>query len=195
MDHRLLIRVTAPAVLIGLILFGACVAGAVYIKRLQNNLTNVLNENVASLESAEKLEMNVRQLRFHNLLYLIRPSSDQLALIEKDQRAFETALANARETASTDEEKACIRSIDSGYEKYQRELANYRAKPAGQKPPESELVSAAHAIPSEIKDQCEELLKLNHAAMYATAQESQQVTWQANVRSAASFSVTALPAT
>src|SRR5579871_5613174 len=181
MDHRLLIRVTAPAVLIGLILFGACVAGAVYIKRLQTNLTNVLNQNVTSLESAENLEMNVRQLRFHNLVYLIQPSAVQLTAIEKDQQKFEAALAKAREAASTQEEKTCVGRIDSGYAKYQQELAELRANPARTKPPDSELVSAAHPIPSEIKDQCEELLNLNHLAMRATADESQRVTSQANL--------------
>ncbi len=42
MNHRLLIRVTAPAVLVGLLLFGACLASIRYIERLQKNLAEIL---------------------------------------------------------------------------------------------------------------------------------------------------------
>jgi two-component system sensor histidine kinase HydH len=181
MDHKLLIRVTAPAVLIGLILFGACVAGAIYIKRLQKNLANVVTQNVASLQAAQELEISIRQLRFHNLLYLIKPAPDRLERIEQDQQLILAALAEARAASVTDEEQACIREIDSGCAQYQMELASLRANPEPRMTPtEAELVNAAHPIHG-LTDQCEQLLRLNQRAMVQTSEESQRVAWQANL--------------
>ena len=69
-NPKILIRVTAPAVVIGL-LFRACLVGVFYVTRLQANMSDILSRNVASLQAAQELEIRVRQLRFHNLLYLI----------------------------------------------------------------------------------------------------------------------------
>jgi hypothetical protein len=81
MRSRLLLRVTAPAVAIGLVLFAACLASICYIHRLQTSLAEALDENVASLRAAQELEIRVRQLRFHNLLYLTDPRPDRLSAI------------------------------------------------------------------------------------------------------------------
>ena len=48
MDRNIVIRVTAPAVLIGLLLLAACVASAGYINHLHSSLTRVLEKNVTS---------------------------------------------------------------------------------------------------------------------------------------------------
>jgi hypothetical protein len=62
MNPNLLLRITAPAVLIGLALLGACLAGAWYIQRLQSNVTSLLTQNVRSLQAAQELEKRVREL-------------------------------------------------------------------------------------------------------------------------------------
>src|SRR5258708_7617383 len=69
MSRRILIQVTAPAVLIGLILLGASLASVWSINRLQRNLAGILTGNVASLEAAQELEIKLRQLRFHSFVY------------------------------------------------------------------------------------------------------------------------------
>ena len=78
MDRVLLIRVTAPAVAIGLLLLGTCAAGVAYINRLQSNLTKILSQNVASLQAAQELQIRVRQLRYHNVLYFLDPTPGRL---------------------------------------------------------------------------------------------------------------------
>src|SRR5437773_11582821 len=98
MKHKLLIRVTAPAVAISLLLLGACLAGAWYINRLQTKLAGVLSENVISLQAAQELEIRVRQLRFHGLRYLFEPARARLGPIEADQQQFEDALDVVRRT-------------------------------------------------------------------------------------------------
>src|ERR1700693_2666320 len=105
MNPKLLMRVTAPALGIRLTLCGACAAGAWYINHLQTNLAGILSRNVRSLQAAQELEIRVRQLRHHTLLYLIDPVPDLLTSIATDQDNIEQDLKDARETAATDAEK------------------------------------------------------------------------------------------
>jgi CHASE3 domain sensor protein len=104
MYPKLLIRVTAPALVIGLILLGACLAGAWYINRLQTSMAGIISQNVRSLQAAQELEICVRQLRHHTLLYLMDPDPELLRSVAADQQHFEDTLDIARETAATDEE-------------------------------------------------------------------------------------------
>src|SRR5689334_16953559 len=110
MNPKLLLRVTAPALVIGLTLFGACVAGAWYINHLQR-----------SLQAAHDLETRVRQLRHHTLLYLLDPEPELLEEIAADQEHFEDALSVARQTAITDKQTACVDQIEAEYQQYKRE--------------------------------------------------------------------------
>lgn len=84
-NPKILVRVTAPTVVIGVLLFAACLVSVGYISYLQNNLTDILSRNVASLQAAQELEIRVRQLRHHNLLYLMAPKTTDLDTIRTDQ--------------------------------------------------------------------------------------------------------------
>jgi len=108
MNPKILLRVTAPAVLIGLLLFAACLVSIFYVTQLQANMTDILSRNVASLQAAQELEIRVRQLRFHNLLYLMQPDPAELDAIETDQRRFEEALETTRQASHTAEEKKWV---------------------------------------------------------------------------------------
>ena len=88
MNPKILLRVTAPAVVIGLLLFAACLVSVFYVTRLQANMTDILSRNVASLQAAQELEIRVRQLRFHNLLYLMEPDPAELQSIEIGSTPF-----------------------------------------------------------------------------------------------------------
>src|SRR5438477_577490 len=121
MNRKSLIRFTIPSLIIGLSFFAACLISIRYIHRLQTNLADVLNDNVKSLQAAQELEIRVRQLRFHNLLYLLDPKPERMVPIEGDQAAFEEFLEIARLASHTAEEKAQIRAIEEGYQDYNQE--------------------------------------------------------------------------
>jgi signal transduction histidine kinase len=55
MDRRLLVQVSAPALAIGLLLFGACLTSAWYIHRQHTDLARVLSEHTASRAAPEGL--------------------------------------------------------------------------------------------------------------------------------------------
>src|SRR5947209_5185079 len=99
MNRRILIQVSAPSILVGLLLLGTCLAGVWYISGLERDLSRVLSENVDSLQAAQELEIRVRQLRFHCFLYLIDPRPERLAPIDQDHQSFESALQTAQRAA------------------------------------------------------------------------------------------------
>jgi two-component system, NtrC family, sensor histidine kinase HydH len=181
MNRRILIQVTAPAVVIGLLLFGACLASAWYINRLQVNLNQVLSGNVRSLEAAQELEIRVRQLRFHSYRYLLKPQPNLRKDIDDDHRRLKEALATARETANSPEERSCVRRIEEGYRKYHDEINQLLADLAAQgQPVDLEKLLEAHPI-IYVVEPCQELLRLNHQAMLETNQESERVGSQARL--------------
>jgi two-component system sensor histidine kinase HydH len=174
-NHRLLLRVTAPAVAVGLLLLATCLAGVVYINRLNRNLAAVLKDNVTSIQAALDLEIRVRQLRFHNTEYLIEPTPNWLGKIEEDEQRFEAALATARAAATTAGEQDCVRTIEAEYGLYRQDQAELRAEAKrGQPPRDLPQRAAKHSI-QKVVDPCVELSKINQSKMENAADESQRL--------------------
>src|SRR5260370_41787121 len=123
MNRRILLQLTAPTVLIGTVLFGACLASVWSINRLQANLATILSENVTSLEAAQELEIQLRQLRFHSFLHVIDPNEERRQLVESDHAGFENAMETVRRLADKPKEQALVQQIQAGYQLYRAELA------------------------------------------------------------------------
>src|SRR2546421_10806128 len=111
MNRRILIQLTAPTVLIGAVLFGACMTSVWLINHLQANLAQILQENVASLEAAQELEIQLRQLRFHSFLLIIDPNPQRREFVEKDHARFELAMEKVRHAARKPHEKELVQEI------------------------------------------------------------------------------------
>ena len=174
MNPKLWLRFTAPSVLIGLALFGACLAGAWYIHRLQTNLAGLLTQTVRSLQAAQELEIRVRQLRFHMVVYLSEPREERLKPVELDQQHFEEALAVARQTAATPEQQACVGAIEEQYKRYHDEQAELRSRVAAGKEP-GPLTELVNPQPLHLViEPSQELLRLNLERMDQVAEESRQ---------------------
>jgi signal transduction histidine kinase len=188
MNRKILIRVTAPAVLIGLFLLAACVVGARYINQLQANLTTVLGQRVKSLKAAQELEISVRQLRFRSLLYLAHQTpprvetaaktQERLRSIETAQQDFQESLEIVRVTAAgSDEETAVVEAIQTGYDEYRDEMDKLRV--AIQQPGAAVLdLVESHPI-NQIVNPCQKLLDLNQQKMDDTKAESERVSARA----------------
>jgi two-component system, NtrC family, sensor histidine kinase HydH len=178
MSNRILIQVAAPTVFIGLLLCGACLLSAWYVNRLQTNLASILSENVASLQAAKQLEINVRRLRFHCLLYLNDRNPALLAKINEDHERFEKFLEVAKETANTPREAACVRNMKEGFKSYLDEFDHLRkeAKDGGPPPRFPDADPLRHVL-----DPCDEYFDINERAMEETAEESTRVAEQLRV--------------
>src|SRR5947209_746240 len=185
MNHRLLIRVTAPAVAIGLLLFASCLASIRYINRLQANL-DILAENVTSLQAAQELEIRVRQMRFHTMLYLLDPEPRRLDPIKADQEHFEEALTMAHQASTTDEEREAVRAIEARYRDYRTELAHLRKAAAEGRPAKPRAAKEfPHLIDkhpvAQVVAPCQELLRVNKEKMEQTADECQRVSHEGHL--------------
>ena len=181
MNPKILVRVTAPAVMIGVLLLVVCLVSVGYISRLQTNLTNILSQNVASLQAAQELEIRVRQLRHHNLLFLMAPKpDDDLKTIRTDEQRFQEALEVARQASNTDKERDCVQDIDDGYKQYKKDLALQRADATPNRTPaELRLLVDSHPI-GLIVEPSEALVNANKEQMAATARQSRDVSGQAS---------------
>jgi two-component system sensor histidine kinase HydH len=181
MNRKILLQVTTPAVVIGLVLLGACLASAWYIDRLQSNYARVLSDNVASQEAAQELVIEVRRLRFHSFLYLIEPTAERRTRINQDQKLFESALDNARQLSTAPEQRQAVANIESGYRLYLQEIDQLLADgaPGASR---SELVRMVDAHPlNHVVDPSQELLRINKEMMNRTSEESLHVSRQAHV--------------
>ena len=117
MNLRLLVRLTAPALLTGLLLIGVGLGGAWSIHRLQTNLSHILSEDVASVQASQELENAVRQMRYHVLRHLVRPTPQTRAQIAADEAAFEDAYRRAVAAGDTIEERRYLNLIGAGYDR------------------------------------------------------------------------------
>jgi signal transduction histidine kinase len=170
MNRKLLIQVAAPTVVIGLLLLGVCLAGAWHINRLQTNMTRLQSRHVTSLEAALELEIDVRRLRYHSLLYMLTPAGDAEKRIQADHENVERALERVQSSATTAEERACVADIEQGYRRYRNELAELRHEAHG----DPGRLIEAHPVQLVVTP-CERLLELNKQAMTEAAEESARV--------------------
>ena len=179
MNRSIFIRVAAPAVVVGLLLLATCLAGAHYIQRLQADLAGIVSRDVASLQAAEELEISVRQLRFHDSIYLMDPNPRRAELIAGDQAEFHRAFADAKAAGRTAEEQDCLRQIEEGYRQYEEKQARARASATGNLP-RAELARLidSQSVRTLIDEPCKELVRLNKVQMDTTAEVHRRVARQ-----------------
>src|SRR5437868_3419413 len=115
MNRRILLQVTAPAILIGLLLLAACVGGAWSTYRFQKDLDTIRTQSVESLKAAQQLEISVLQLRYHCARFLTDPTSDSDERILKDQEDFHKSLASAKQSARTQTQREVLAKIEPAY--------------------------------------------------------------------------------
>jgi signal transduction histidine kinase len=175
MNRKLLLRVTAPNVLIGLVLFIACLVSVWYTVRLQRNLTRLLSKEVVSLQAAHELQVRVRQLRFRHFLNLVDAAHARQEPVAKIQAEFEKALEKAHQAANTPREQEAVQTIAVEYRRYQQDLVKLEQElaEAGDRPDLHKLVDK-HPI-RYISESCQNLVQVNQEEIASIVDESEQV--------------------
>src|SRR5581483_519767 len=118
MRHKLPLQVIAPVAVLGGFVLAASMAGAWYVDRLQSNRVKILLQDVASMHTAQDLEVELRQLRYHAMLYLLKPAPERLEKVQEDHGKVLESLRQAQDLADTQSEHAFLRSIESSYQRY-----------------------------------------------------------------------------
>src|SRR5436305_4496140 len=117
MNRKLFLQVAAPNVVIGVLLFAACLVGGWFTERSQHNMTKLLSQEVASLQAAQELEIRVRQLRWRSFLNVLDPNHARRAPVEEAEVKLEQALERARQACRTPEEHKIVAAISRGYKR------------------------------------------------------------------------------
>jgi signal transduction histidine kinase len=173
MNRKILLQVTGPAIVIGLLLLATCAVSAWFISRLQTD-SDMLNRSVTSLEAAQGLELTARQLRYRTFLELMDPGPQRLEKIEEDHQLFAQLLERAARAANTPEEHKYIEQIRAAYSGYDHELAQLEAHP----PANIARFADSHPIASVV-DPCLKLLEASKAELRARAAETDRLSSQA----------------
>lgn len=171
--NRIFLQISGPAAVVGVVLFIASLAGLWSIHRLQKNLTTILADNVTSLEAAQRMEICLRQLRFHSFLDVMNSNPQRQALLEADHAGFEEALGIAKANISIQRESDLVRDIEDRYVVYLKELRE------GHRPQSANVAdyvkwAEEHPLRALLKP-CRELLTINKTMMDKTARESETV--------------------
>jgi signal transduction histidine kinase len=172
MKHKILLQVAAPAIVTGLALVVIGLVSAWSIHRLQANLGSIVQESVASARASLELESSVRQLRYHSLLYVMRPSPEVLSQVEEDEAEFDDAFARAEASATFPEERELLAEIGAGFAAFRQDMAGLRAGAATTGPrADFAKLAAEHPI-RDIAERCSRLGEFNFSQLKATAGES-----------------------
>jgi two-component system, NtrC family, sensor histidine kinase HydH len=159
-----------------LVLALVCLLGVRSLNRLQDDRSKLLVKDVASLQAALEVEVRLRQIRQHSLLYVMDPSPLRQGLLEEDHLQFEAAMRKAHAAIDQTEEAALLASLDAGYRDYRRELYDRSRWPS----PASGVaryVSWADAHPvRHLLVTCDELRSLNRRSMSLTATANEALT-------------------
>ena len=178
MKRKLLLRITVPSVLFGVVLFAACLLSIRYIHRLQSNLADILTDNVNSLQAVQELEIQVRQLRFHTVFYLSRPQPELLQRIEDDQTKFEKRSTPCGRRCAPRRNGTFLRTIEKTYEQYKSEHEQLIARAQGRPLPDVYKIEDEHPV-RLVVEPCEKLLKINEEKIAKSAADSERLSREA----------------
>jgi two-component system sensor histidine kinase HydH len=178
-DRRILVQVTLPFVLVSLVFLAACTIGVWSINRLQLNRSARLTRNVRSLRAAQEMEVRLRQLRLHSLLYVMDPTPAQRAQVDADDHQFQEAYREAMDAAHLPRERELLSKIDLSYQLYRTALNQAPGKAPDKNTTITDILKWAKAHPVQhLLDTCEELVTFNRENRAKLAEESEAVSQQ-----------------
>jgi two-component system, NtrC family, sensor histidine kinase HydH len=117
LTRHLSLKLLAPTVLVSLLLVATCLVGSLYLNRVYVNVSQVMRENVQSMQAAANLEAAVAELQ--GLLRGEHRDGDALArAVAGRNRQLRELLARSEELANLPTEQARVRDVASGLEEY-----------------------------------------------------------------------------
>ncbi|HYH68038.1 MAG TPA: ATP-binding protein [Urbifossiella sp.] len=181
MRHFLLSRYSGPLVVLGGLLAAACLGSTVAINRLQTDLARTVRHDAARMEAAGDLQVWLRQLRFHAVMFATDPSPARRWQVAEDRRLVTAALADARHECHP-EDLELLDEIGRGYREYEAGLG-MDDRPGA--PPRSgdDFIRWADAHPVQgLLVPCRELADRQRERMDRSVERSEaQATWAGRV--------------
>ena len=111
-----------PLVALGFLLVAACLTGVWYINKLDTDLGRAVTHDVRHLQAAEEMQIWLRQLRFHSLLYAAQKTRARHEEVLVDEKGFEAALDEFRKGTDSEEDTDLADKIAEGYDRYKSDI-------------------------------------------------------------------------
>jgi signal transduction histidine kinase len=178
MRQFLFSRYSGPLVALGALLAAACLASTWYINRLQADLARTVRHDTARMEAANELQVWLRQLRFHSVMFAADPSAARRWQVAEDRRLVAAALADARRESHAPDELELLDAIERGYREYEAGLG-VDTPPDPTPRTGDDLLQWADAHPVQgLVVLCRELADRQRERMDRSVERSEaQVTW------------------
>lgn len=132
MASRLIWRITAPTIVVSLLLLSLGGLAAWYVHRLQQDSSKLLSDSVATLRVAEELEIVSRQLRYHLHEFMVTGEERHLQEISVLHDEARDWIEQAERLATTSRGRDLVASVRRGYEHFFKEvsrIANHSQRP------------------------------------------------------------------
>jgi signal transduction histidine kinase len=114
MNYPLMARMMAPTAAISLLLLAVGFGAAWHVHRMQCEVSSALEVNVASMRSAEELEILVHEVRTRLYRYLLTGDAQHLEAVDAYRPEVERWLAEAIRWAWTEHEQKLMRRVKAG---------------------------------------------------------------------------------
>ena len=115
MGPMLFNRFAGPLVALGAMLAVACLASTWYLNHLQSELARTVRHDAAQMEAASELQVRLRQLRLHAVIFAADPSPARNGQVASDRRLVAAALAETRAACREPDDLALLETIERGY--------------------------------------------------------------------------------
>src|SRR5580692_5492104 len=113
---------SGPLVGLGALVAVACLAGSWYINRLQAELARTVRQDVSAMEAAINLQVQLRHLRVHSLVFAADNTDIRWELVRADLARVDTALKAVQHTATASGDAQLAERIEHDYARYRDNL-------------------------------------------------------------------------
>ncbi len=173
-------RFSWPLVTLGGLLAIACLASTWYINRLQSDLARAVRHDVARMDAADELQVQLRHLRIHALVCAADPSDARKGVVRTDIAGVEDAIDTIRRDVPP-EDAELFGVIARDYATYKERLGPGGFPPHATTVPELVRWSDAHPM-RELLAPCRELSDRQRVRMDSSLEMSEaQTAWAGRV--------------
>src|SRR5262249_54405754 len=116
MPSKLVLRVTGPIIAISVLLLLMGIAAAVYVQRLQRDLSLIIAGNVSSVEAIQKFAEVIREVENSIKLFVATHNYDHVrTILDRRNDAGIWLFKSAEQTDSTAYERELIGAVKRGF--------------------------------------------------------------------------------
>lgn len=175
MQSRIVARLTAPVIAVSGALIVVALAAAWYVRDSQRSVSFMLDSHVASVQSAQELEISLREIHVQFDRYLITGERKHLDSVPRLRQRADEALHDAEKLATTEQEQGLMRRVRKGYKHFFDEYDRLERTP----PPQGVYAKVLELIDTvlarEILEPAREYLRVNEGMLTRATEANREL--------------------